>query len=539
MPESGDRFDYIIVGAGTAGCLLADRLSESGLHRVCVIEAGPRDNSLFIHMPAGFIKTLFNPAYTWPFKTEPSDGSAGRRIGTTQGRTLGGTSSVNGLVYNRGQAADYDSWTQMGNRGWSYEEVLPFFKRTERRIGSGDARWRGREGKLPVTDLDWQHPLCDAFVRGAQELGIPRNEDYNGATQAGVGYYQRIIDKGRRQSAAKSFLKGALRRPNLTLITDTQVSRIDLDDRRASGVDLMQPDGSVRKLAASREVIISAGAINSPKLLQISGIGPGSLLRDIGVDPVVVRDGVGENFQDHWAVRVVGRVKGIRTINSMVTGPSLAVQALRWSLGLPSPLGLSPSLAHVFWKSHEALSAPDLQLTFTPASYKEGLPGLLDTFEGMTIGAWQQRPESRGWVRARSRDPREHPEIQPNYLATATDQAAVVAGTRLACRLLETEALRPWLVRREAPAPDAERDDELLDFARQKGSTVFHLIGSCRMGPAADPRAVVDDRLRVHGVERLRVIDASIMPSMPSANTMAATYMIAEKGADAILSGAD
>lgn len=535
MSEVAGQFDFVIVGAGTAGCLLADRLSENPANSVCVIEAGPRDNHPFIHLPAGYIKTLFNPAYTWRFETEPSQGSAGRRIATTQGRTLGGSSSINGLVYNRGQAADYDAWAQMGNRGWSYEDVLPFFRRTERRLGKGDDRLRGRDGGLHVTDLDWHHPLCDAFVKGAQEIGIPLNPDYNGAAQAGVGYYQRVIHRGQRRSSARSFLKAALKRPNLALLTNAQVSQVDFKGQKAVGVTVQRPDGTQQKLAANREVIVAAGAINSPRLLQVSGIGSASLLESLGVNPVAVLDGVGENLRDHWAIRVVARVKGIRTINRMVNGLPLAGHAVNWVLGRPNVLSVSPSLAHVFWKSDPALSVPDLQMTFTPASYREGVAGLLDSFDGMTCGVWQQRPESTGYVRARARDPREHPAIQPNYLSAEIDRVTIVSGIKLARRLLETDPLKPYFVRRESPGSEIVNDDEILDFARRKGSTVFHLMGSCRMGPADDRRSVVDDRLRVHGVVGLRIVDSSIMPTMPSANTMAATYMIAEKGADAIL----
>jgi choline dehydrogenase len=532
----GQQYDFIIVGGGTAGCLLADRLSEDPANTVCLIEAGPPDRHPYIHLPAGYIKTLFNPAYTWQFKTEPSEGSAGRRISTTQGRTLGGSSSINGLVYNRGQAADYDMWAQMGNRGWSYEDVLPFFRRSEKRIGmAADQRYRGSDGSLMVTDLDWHHPLCDAFVKGAESLGIPVNDDYNGASQAGVGYYQRAIHKGLRRSSARSFLKNARKRPNFRLITSTQVSRINFSGRRALGVTILHPDGSEQVLTARREVVVASGAINSPKLLQLSGIGPSGLLSGTGIAPVHILEGVGENLRDHWAVRVVAKVRNIRTINRMVTGLPLMAQALRWALGRPNVLSVSPSLAHVFWKSDSALSAPDLQMTFTPASYKEGVAGLLDSYDGMTCGVWQQRPESTGHVRIQSRAPQENPLIQPNYLQSEIDRLAIVGGVKLARRLLETEPLRAYFDGRKGPPDSVATDDEILDYARQMGSTVFHLTGSCRMGPASDRRSVVDDRLRVHGVEGLRVADASIMPTMPSANTMAATYMIAEKAADAIL----
>lgn len=537
MANGLQQFDFVIVGAGTAGCLLADRLSQDPANSVAVIEAGPPDRHPFIHLPAGYIKTLFNPAYTWQFKTEPSEGSAGRRISTTQGRTLGGSSSINGLVYNRGQAADYDMWGQLGNRGWSYDDVLPAFRRNEKRIGEGDTHYRGREGGLPVTDIDWHHPLCDAFVKGAQSLGIPYNPDYNGARQEGVGYYQRVIHRGRRCSSAQSFLRRAIKRPNLALITSAQVSRIDFEGRRATGVTLFRPDGSEAKIRARREVIVCSGAINSPKLLQLSGIGPAGLLADNGIAPVHVLDGVGENLRDHWAVRVVARVQNMKTINRMVTGLPLVGQALRWAMGLPNVLALSPSLAHVFWKSDPTLTVPDLQMTFTPASYKEGVAGLLDSFDGMTCGVWQQRPESLGYVRIKSKEAREHPEIQPNYLSTEIDRQAIIGGVKLARRLLETDPLKPFFGGRTGPPESIRTDAEILDYSRRMGSTVFHLMGSCRMAPSTDPRAVVDNRLRVHGIEGLRVADASIMPSMPSANTMAATYMIAERAADFILQG--
>lgn len=539
MANGLQLFDFIIVGAGTAGCLLADRLSENPANSVALIEAGPPDHHPFIHLPAGYIKTLFNPAYTWPFKTEPSEGSAGRSISTTQGRTLGGSSSINGLVYNRGQAADYDMWAQMGNRGWSYDEVLPAFRRSEKRIGGGDAQYRGRAGGLPVTDIDWHHPLCDAFVAGAQSLGIPLNDDYNGARQDGVGYYQRVIHRGFRHSSARSFLKRARKRSNLHVLTNAQVSRIDFDGRRAAGVTLIRPDNSEQKIGARREVIVCGGAINSPKLLQLSGIGPAGLLAERGITPVHGLPGVGENLRDHWAVRVVARVRDMKTINRMVTGLPLVGQAMKWLLGQPSVLSLSPSLAHVFWKSDPALTVPDLQMTFTPASYKEGVAGLLDSFDGMTCGVWQQRPESLGHVRIRSRDAREHPVIQPNYLSSEIDRQAIVGGIKLARQLLETEPLRPFFDGRTGPPEAIRTDDEILDYARRMGSTVFHLMGSCRMAPSSDRNAVVDNRLRVHGIEGLRVADSSIMPSMPSANTMAATYMIAERAAEFILRDPD
>jgi choline dehydrogenase len=531
-------FDFIVIGGGTAGCLLANRLTESGRHSVCLIEAGPRDLHPFIHLPAGYIRTLFNPAYTWRFRTEPSVGTAGRRIETTQGRTLGGSSSINGLVYNRGQARDFDQWAQMGNTGWSHADVLPFFRQTECRIGVGDDRFRGREGQLPVSDLDWHHPLVTAFVKGAQTLGIPVNPDYNGAEQAGVGLYQRVILGGRRHSSAVSFLAPARRRANLMVRTRTLVARILFDQGRACGVVCRGPDGFDDRILARREVIVAAGAINSPKLLQISGIGAPGHLCDLGVPVVHPLPGVGENLRDHWAVRCVARVRGQVTINRLVTGMRLLDQAARWVTGRPGILSVSPSLAHVFWKSVPDMDTPDLQLTFTPASYREGVAGLLDRFDGMTCGVWQQRPESTGHVRARTAQAQDDPVVQPNYLSAEIDRATLIRGMRLARRLLGSEPLKPWFDGAISPDDTLRRDDELLDFARRMGSTVFHLIGTCRMGPPDDRMAVVDPQLRVRGIRGLRVIDSSVMPTMPSANTMAATYMIAEKGAHMVLEAA-
>lgn len=538
MSAAGEAYDYIIVGAGTAGCLLADRLSEDGKYTVCLLEAGPPDRHPFIHMPAGYIKTLMKPRYTWRFTSAPSEGTAGREIPATQGRTLGGSSSINGMCYNRGQRSDYDSWAQRGNPGWSYDDLLPLFRRTERRLGDGDTHYRGRSGGLPVSDLDWRHPLCEAFVAGAQELGIPRNPDYNGADQAGTGYYQRVIEKGRRQSSARSFLAGARSRPNLRVMTEAPVKRIEFDGRRAVGVTLARPDGSGTRLTARREVVLSCGSLNSPRLLQISGVGPAALLDRLGAPVVLDLPGVGENLQDHWAIRATARVKNARTINRMTRGLPLMLEAMKYAMHRPSVLSLSPSLAYVFWKSDPVLEQPDLQFTFAPASFAGGIVGLLDTYDGMTCGAWQQRPESRGHVRARSLDPLEPPEVQPNYLSAETDRRTIVEGVRWTRRLMETRALAPYLEGLQSPGPEVTRDDEILDFARSLGSTVFHFISSCRMGPQSDPMAVVDSTLKVRGIDGLRVVDASVMPSMPSANTMAATYVIAEKGAEAIRAAA-
>ncbi|QDJ50056.1 GMC family oxidoreductase [Bordetella hinzii] len=532
--RDADRYDYVIVGAGAAGAILANRLSAQGA-TVCVLEAGPPDHSPWLHIPAGFIKAVFNKKYAWQFSSEPTDLTNGRRVPIPQGRTLGGSTSINGLVYNRGQAADYDHWASLGNPGWSYEEVLPYFKSMERRAG-GDDRYRGRKGELPVTDIDWIHPLCEAFIAGAVEQGLPRNPDYNGASQAGVGYFQRTINRGWRMSTARCFLRPAMSRKNLTVRTHAQATQVLFEGNRAVGVAYRDPrqPSAARSVRANREVIVASGAINTPKLLQLSGLGPGDFLRELGIP--VVRDlpGVGENLSDHYSVRVVARVKQSQTMNELVKGLNLVGQVSRWLLKRPSIMALSPSLLHYFWKSLPELDAPDLQGVFTPASYKEGYVGVLDDFPGMTAGVWQHRPQSRGQVRLRSGDPMQDPLIHANYLSHPDDQITLVRGIRLARRLLQSQALAPYFDGEALPGPMCQSDTELLDFARRYGVSSYHVNGTARMGPAGDRLAVVDPQLRVHGVQNLRVVDSSVMPSMPSANICAATMMIGNKAADLI-----
>lgn len=536
MTDDGDTFDYVIVGSGAAGSVLAARLTEDPGVTVCVLECGPPDRHPYIHIPAGFIKMLFNPAYTFQFQTEPGEGINGRRIPTTQGRTLGGSSSINGMVYNRGQREDFDSWAQRGNRGWGYVDILPYFKRGERRIGLADDRLHGRAGALPVTDNDWTHPVMEAFMAGAQELGIPRNPDYNsGDDQAGVGYFQRLINRGYRHSAARTFLHPAKATGRLTVRTEARAAAILFDGTRATGVRYVNDRDRVtqRVVRARREVIVSSGTANTAKLLQMSGVGPGWLLQQLGV-PVVADLPVGENFRDHYSTRIVARVKNVRTINEMSRGAGLVGQIARWMMGQPSILAVCPSIVHWFWKTEDTMQQPDLQGVFSPASYKQGFIGVLDDYPGMTCGVWQHRPESVGHVRARSVDPFEDPIIQPNYLKDPYDQRVLVKGMHLARRLLHTKALAPFFDGDQLPGPDVTTDDEWLAYARQYGSTAYHLIGTARMGPAGDRTAVVDDELRVHGLQGLRVVDASVMPSMPSANTYSSTMMIAEKASDMI-----
>ena len=532
----GDIFDYVIVGSGAAGSVLAGRLTEDAGVTVCVLEAGPPDRHPYIHVPGGFIKMLFNPDFTWQFKTEPSEWTAGRPIPTTQGRTLGGSSSINGMIYNRGQRADLDSWAQRGNRGWGYVDMLPYYKRTERRIGACDERIHGRDGNLPVTDIDWFHPVCEAFIAGAVGMGMPRCADYNsGDRQDGVGYFQRAIERGWRRSAARMFLHPAKATGRLDVRTDARAAAVLFEGKRAVGVRYVDERARTQHVVrARREVILCCGTVNTAKLLQLSGVGPAALLQSIGVPVVHELRGVGENFRDHYAARLVARVKNSRTINELARGIGLAGQIARWAMGKPSILALSPSLVHWFWKSDDSMEQPDMQGVFSPASYKQGFVGLLDDYPGMTCGVWQHRPESTGFVRARSSDPFDDPVIQPNYLTDANDRRVLLAGMKLARRLLHTPELAHYFESDELPGPEVQTDDELMDYARQYGSTAYHLIGTARMGQATDPTAVVDEELRVHGMQGLRVADASIMPSMPSANTYATTMMIAEKAADMI-----
>jgi choline dehydrogenase len=536
MASKADTFDYIVVGGGTAGSIMVNRLSADGAS-VCLLEAGPKDRHPFIHIPAGYIKNIYSPKMTWNFKSKPELATANRSFPLPQGRVLGGSSSINGLNYVRGQSADYDNWAQMGNTGWSYGDVLPYFKRSERRIGPGDDAVRGRDGEMPITDLDLIHPVCEAFIKGAAQMGIPRNPDYNSGDQAGTGYFQRTMHKGYRYSAAKAFLRPARKRPNVDIRTNAQAAEILFEGTRANGVRYLRDvrEGNAVEVRARREVILCAGALNTPKLLQLSGIGPAEVLGDLGIKVRVDLHGVGNNLRDHYGVRMVSTLKGVKTFNSMARGLPLGIEIVKWLWGRPSLLSVSPSLTHLFWKSSDALETPDLEYVMTPASFREGTVGLLDNMPGMTVGVWQMRPESHGYVRPVSRDPFDPPEINPNYLSDPRDQQVLLRSIHLGRKLMTTAPLQPWLTGKTNPDQDLQSDDELLDWARREGITVYHMIGTARMGPDGDPGAVVDSQLRVRGLQGLRVADASVMPVMPSGNTNAPVMMVAEKAADMIL----
>ncbi len=529
-----ETFDYIIVGAGSAGCVLANRLSEDAGSTVLVLEAGGTDWNPFIHIPAGFIKTFYDPSVNWLYTMEPSQWTGGRSILAPRGKTLGGSSSINGNVYNRGQRMDFDTWAQLGNRGWGYADLLPYFRRLERRIGEGDDTYRGRDGALTVTDNEWRHPLCEAFIEGAVQMGIPRNPDYNGTTQEGVSYTQRTIYRGRRMSAARAFLHPAMKRPNLSVRTHAHATSLVFDGRRAVGVRFNRggPRGTAHEVRARREVMLAGGTFNSPQLLLLSGIGPAELLKSHGIEVRRAVPGVGENLRDHYAPRFVARVKNVDTINERARGLKLGFEIIDWMFRRKGILGLVPTLIYAFCRSDPAVANSDLQITFTPASYREGVQGELEREPGMTVASWQQRPDSRGWVRLRSSNPFDAPMIQPNYLAEESDRRVLLAGMKLARKLLSSKPLMPFYEREDFPGPHVQSDDELLAAAKQRGTSTFHPAGTCRMGPATDPLAVVDDQLRVRGFDGLRVIDASIMPTMLSANLNAATMALADRASD-------
>jgi len=448
-----------------------------------------------------------------------------------QGKTLGGSTSINGMNYNRGCPEDFDGWARRGNRGWGYADVLPYFKRTERRVGPCNLRYRGTDGPLAITDSGWRHPLCDAFIDGARGLGVPPNPDYNGASQAGVGYYQSYIENGWRVSSARAFLRPIGNKRNLAIRTRAQVTTVLFEGKRAIGVHYTEgPGHPTRHVKARREVILSSGAANTPKLLQLSGVGPSALLAELGVPVVHELEGVGANLQDHYMVHLVIRVKGIKTIS----GRPLALlrEGAKWILGRPSILAISPSLVYGFTNSRNLCFTPDIQLDFALGNYSNQR---LERFPVIKLGFYQLRPKSIGFVRARSADPFRAPGLQPHYLAEEQDQRVVIDGIRTLRRMLATPELRPYYDAEELPGRSVNNDTDLLEFAREAGLTAYHLCGSCRMGPRDDPRAVVDDQLRVHGLDGLRIADASIMPAVPSANTSAAVFMIAEKASDIIL----
>lgn len=531
-----ERYDYVIVGGGSAASVLAYRLGEAG-KSVCVLEAGSPDRSFFSRLPGGFTRAFFDKAVTFQYAHEPSESVYGRKIHVAQGRTLGGSSAINGLVYNRGQAECFDGWAALGNPGWTYKELLPYFKRSERAIGVGDDAYRGRTGQLPVQECRWKNEACDAFIEGAVSLGIPRNPDYNGATQLGAGYYQAFIQRGQRWSAARAFLHPARRQFGVSVRTDAPVVRVLLEGKKAVGVRYrLGTSDAFEEVFANEAVIVSAGTANTAKLLQLSGIGPSELLRRHGIEVQHALPGVGDNFRDHLSPRLVARAKpGVDSINERVRGLRLGREIVAWMANRPSVVAIPAMQAFAYWKSEPSLIIPDFATSFAPVSYKAGLIGKLDPYPGVTLGTKQLRPESRGTVQIRSSDDRDPPILQPNYLDDERDRKLVVSALKWARALMTSKPMQRIVEVETFPGPHVNTDDEWLDFARQSSNSGYHLIGTAKMGPATDPMAVVDARLKVHGMDHLYVADCSIMPNMPSGNTFASAMMVGEKCADMLL----
>ncbi|MGJ4918899.1 GMC family oxidoreductase [Bradyrhizobium sp. HKCCYLRH2060] len=534
LRETDLEFDYIVVGAGSAGCVLANRLSSDGKHTVLLLEAGPKDTNIWIHVPLGYGKLFKEKTVNWMYQTEPEPGLDGRSVFQPRGKVLGGSSSINGLLYVRGQHEDYDRWRQRGNVGWGYDDVLPYFKRAENQSRGADD-YHGIDGPLPVSDWRHEDPLSEAFVKAAVEAGLPFNGDFNGASQEGAGFFQTTTRRGRRASTAASYLRPALGRSNLHVETDALAQRIVFEGRRAGGVTFSQC-GRMRTARARREILVSSGAYNSPQLLQLSGVGPAELLKQHGLDVVLDAPGVGSDLQDHLQVRIVMRCSQRITLNDIVNNPVRKVLAgARYAAFRNGPLTIAAGTAGAFFKTDPRLASPDIQIHFIPFS-TDKMGEKLHTFSGFTASVCQLRPESRGSLRIRSADPAVPPEIRINYLASETDRRANVDGLRILRKILAAPALRPYVSDEAYPGSKIVSDDDILAYCRQTGSTIYHPTSTCRMG--ADAAAVVDQRLRVRGIDGLRVVDASIMPDLVSGNTNAPVIMIAEKASDMILQDA-
>ena len=522
-------YDHVIVGSGSAGCLLANRLSVDEGARVLVLEAGGPDRGFWLQLPVGYFKSIYDARVSRLYVTEPGKGVAGRRIDAPRGRVVGGSSSINGLIFIRGQSEDFDDWDAMGAHGWSYADVLVHFRRFERWQGE-PSQWRGAHGELGVSPLRNANSACEAWLEAAREAGLEDNGDFNGRSTAGVGAYQLTLRGRWRESAATAFLRPALRRANLDLITRAQVTRILFDGRRAVGVQYVA-GGKTRRVRAEAGVVLAAGAVATPQLLQLSGVGPAALLRRHGIAVVQDAPGVGENLQDHLQMRtIVELTDGAMSLNRQVRSPAgLARMGLEWLLRASGPLTVGAGQVGGATRTRFAEPGrPDLQLFVMPLSVdKPGTP--LHRYPGFTTSFWQCHPESRGHVRIASADPKADPVIQPNYLTAERDGAVMVEGLRIVRDIYARPAFRSLWSREVVPGPEHRTEEEMLGAIRRAAGTVYHLVGTCRMG--ADDDAPVAPDLAVKGVEGLKVIDASVMPKIPSANTNAATYMIAERGA--------
>lgn len=522
--------DYVIVGAGSAGCVLANRLTEEPTTKVVLIEAGGKDWNPYIHIPAGFMKLLEHPTLTWGFKADKESGLNGREINYPRGKVLGGSSSINGMIYIRSQPEDYDHWAQLGNRGWSAEDVLPYFRASEKWAGPANDV-HGTEGLQHTVPGSDKPELCQLAIEAGRQMGWEYRADLNDLPHGlgdHIGWIQQTRSGRFRASTARSYLRLATGRANLQVITNALVHKVLLDGKRAVGVEYSQ-GGHTQHVHARGEVILSAGAIGSPHILQLSGIGEPAHLGDIGVNVHHSLPGVGNNFQDHFIVRLQAHVSGIGTLNERSRGLPFAAELMKFALQGNGMLTYGASLVAASFKALRESATPDVQGLFSSGSFAPGPKRQMDKTPAMTAGLWQMRPESRGYVKAHSANPNDQPTINPNYLAEERDRRTIIAALRMARDWFAQPALKPYVTGEKLPGADLQTDDEILDYARQQGSTVFHATCSCRMGP--DPMSVVDEQLRVHGMEALRVVDASVMPTVTSTNTNAPTIMIAEKGA--------
>ena len=530
-PQSIGTFDYIIIGAGSAGCVLANRLSDNPANRVLLLEAGGKDNYIWVKIPVGYLYCIGNPRTDWMMKTEAEAGLNGRSLVYPRGRILGGCSSINGMIYMRGQSRDYDHWRQLGNTGWGWDDVLPYFMRSEdNAAGADDLHGEGGEWRVESQRLSWE--ILDAFHDACLSAGIPATDDFNRGNNEGVGYFKVNQRRGLRWSSATAFLKPALKRRNLKVLTNAQVDSLQMDGRRVTGVHFRH--GNVLKSAtAEGDTILSAGAIGSPQIMQLSGIGPPALLGRHGITVRHELPGVGSNLQDHLQIRAIYRVGNTVTLNERAGSLfGRARIALEYALRRSGPMSMAPSQLGVFTKSDAALDTPDLQYHVQPLSLDAfGQP--LHDFPAITASVCNLRPQSRGSVTIRSADPADKPMIQPNYLSTPGDRMVAANSLRLTRRIMAQAPLVPFTPQEYLPGVEFNSDDDLANKAGDIGTTIFHPVGTARMGSDAD--AVVDDQLRVHGIDGLRVVDASIMPTITSGNTNSPTVMIAEKGADMIL----
>lgn len=537
LPCGETVFDYIIVGAGTAGCVLANRLSSDKGTKVLLLEAGPMDSKLWIHIPLGYGKTMFDPKINWCSSSANIEGLNFRSVYCPRGKCLGGSSSINGMLYVRGQPEDYDDWAKMGAKGWGWVDVRRYFMRLEDHY-LGENGTHGRNGPVHVSEIRSKHRLADAFIESAVRLGIPQNGDFNGDVQEGVGYYDVTIKHGRRVSAATAYLRPIRRRSNVEIITNAIVERINCAGRVAKSVSYKK-GGRLHVACADREIIVSCGAIGSPQLLQLSGIGPSDLLKEQGIEVVNHLQGVGENFHDHLRIRLLYRCREPISTNDDINRRIRRIKmGLEYVLNRAGPIATGINQAGAFMRSAATSSRPDIQVTFgTMSGDVQG--GSVHAFSGFTVVPLVLRPRSRGFVRVKSKDASKQPVIQPNYLADDADLTLLRSGARLARSIVSTEPLSALVAEEHVPGLACESDDEWESFIRDAadGTIVGHPCGSCRMGE--DKNAVVDSELRVYGVEALRVVDASVMPNITSGNTMAPTLMIGEKGSDLILGNAN